>query len=161
MGFSWLDGLIALVILALVLLEMRRDLGQALFDTIALLLGLRLALWLSPSLAPHLGITAPAQARGVALFLLFIVGSGAGLAVGYYLHTVTRWTMDTFDRVAGLMLGFSSAVIICHVLILSTVMYFGTPKGPPPFVSRSLLGQEALSFRSFHQTIDYFNGLRT
>lgn len=161
MGFSCLDGLIALVIIALVLFELRRDLGQSLFDTIALLLGLRLALWLGPSLAGHFGFATPVQARGLALLGLFAVGSAAGLVLGYYLNTITRWSMDWFDRVAGVLLGFCSAVIVCHVLVSSAAFMFATHDGPPPFVAHSLLGQEALSFRTVEQVLQFFNRLHT
>ena len=66
MGISWLDGLLLLVVVSLILWEIRRDLGQSLFDTVALLFGLRLAIWLGPTLAGELGMGQPNQARGVA-----------------------------------------------------------------------------------------------
>src|SRR5437660_12415153 len=94
MGISWLDGLLVLVAVLLVLWEIRRDLGQSIFDTVALLFGLRLALWLGPLLAGHLGMTQPNQARAVALLAVFVVGTGAGLVAGFYLNAVTRWTLD-------------------------------------------------------------------
>src|SRR5205085_611840 len=105
MGISWLDGLLVVVAVLLVLWEIRRDLGQAIFDTVALLVGLRLALWLGPSLAGHLGMAPQNEARAVALIALFLVGTGAGLVAGFYLNALTRWTLDSFDRVAGVVLG--------------------------------------------------------
>jgi hypothetical protein len=145
---------------ALVLWELRRDLGQTLFDTIALLVGLRMALWLGPVLARYLDPGAPAHSRGLALLIVFVVASAAALAIGYYLNALTRWTMDQFDRVAGLVLGFSSAVIVCHVLVTSMALMWGTPKGPPAFVKKSHLGQEALSFRTAVKVVRFFDGLR-
>jgi uncharacterized membrane protein required for colicin V production len=160
MGFSWLDGLIALVGVLLVLWGIRRDMGQSLFDTIALMFGLRLALWLSPAFAQHLRFAAPTQARGIALVVLFVLISGAGVVLSYFLNAMTRWTMDSFDRVAGAVLGFSSAVIVCHVLVASLALLFATPSGPPSFVQHSVLGGEILSFHTFEQVIQFFDGLR-
>jgi uncharacterized membrane protein required for colicin V production len=160
MGFSWLDGLIALVGVALVLWGIRRDMGQSLFDTIALMFGLRLALWLSPTLAKHLQFAGPTQARGIGLIALFVITSGAGVVLSYYLNAMTRWTMDSFDRVAGAVLGFSSAVIVCHVLVTSLSLIFATPSGTPAFVKHSLLGEEILSFHTFEQVVQFFDGLR-
>jgi uncharacterized membrane protein required for colicin V production len=161
MGISWLDGLLLLVVVSLILWEIRRDLGQSLFDTLALLFGLRLRLWLGPSLAGHLGMAHPNQARGVALLALFIVGSGAGLVGGYYVYAVTRWTLDTFDRVAGVLLGFSGAVIVCHVLVATLSLLCGAPNKPPAFITQSALGHEALSFHTFQQVIEFFDRLHT
>jgi uncharacterized membrane protein required for colicin V production len=161
MGISWLDGLLTVVVVLLVLWEIRRDLGQSVFDTVALLLGLRLALWLGPSLAGHLGMTHPNQARAVALFMLFVVGTGAGLVAGFYLNALTRWTLDSFDRVTGVLLGLSGAVIVCHVLVAGLALYFGSHIGPPAFIVQSPLGHEALSFHTFHEVLDFFNRLHT
>jgi uncharacterized membrane protein required for colicin V production len=159
MGISWLDGLLILVVVLLVLWEIRRDLGQSIFDTVALLFGLRLALWLGPSLAGCLGMAHPQQARAVALFLLFVIGTGAGLVGGFYLNAVTRWTLETFDRVAGVLLGLSGAVIVCHVIATSLALYYGSHAGPPAFIAQSPLGHEALSFHTFHEVLDFFNRL--
>jgi uncharacterized membrane protein required for colicin V production len=160
MGFSWLDVLLVVIIGALVFWEIRRDLGQALFDTTALLIGLRVAQWLGPALAPHLGMSSPQQARGVALLIVFLITSGLGLVAGYFLHRLTLWTLDTFDRVSGLLLGFSSAIILCHVLVTSVALC-GTTKGSPPkYVKQSRLAQEMLSFKTCRQVVKFFNGLR-
>lgn len=161
MSISWLDGLLLGVVVCLILWEIRRDLGQSIFDTLALLFGLRLSLWLGPSLATHLGMAHPNQARGVALLVLFAAGSAAGLIGGYYLYAVTRWTLDTFDRVAGLLLGFSGAVIVCHVLVASLALWYGSPAKPPAFIAQSPLGQEALSFHTFQQVMDFFDRLHS
>jgi uncharacterized membrane protein required for colicin V production len=161
MGISWLDGFLLLVVVAAILWEIRRDLGQSLFDTVALLLGLRLALWVGPAVSRHLTFATPVQARGLALLGVFLIGSAAAMVGGFYLNTITRWTLDTFDRVAGVLLGFSSAVIICHVLVVSLAFIYGTPTKPPAFVTGSRLGQEALSFQTFQQVIQFFDRLHT
>ncbi len=160
MGFSWLDGFLVLVAIVVILWEIRRDLGQALFDTLSLVLGLRLALWLGPSLSRHLGMGDANHARAVALLLLFVAGAGVGLIAGFYLNTLTRWTLDQFDRVAGVLLGFSGAVIVCHVLVTAIVLFGTTKAGPPTQVVRSSLAQEALTFHTFRQVVKFFDGLR-
>ena len=160
MGFSWLDGIIIVIIIALILWEVRRDLGQSLFDTVALLLGLRVAWWLGPLLAPSLGMGNPNLARGVALLIVFVVASAGALVVGWYLHRLTLWTLDQFDRVSGLMLGFTSAVIVCHLLVTSVALMGATKWGPPKYVKQSWLAQEALSFRTCKQVVRFFNRLK-
>jgi uncharacterized membrane protein required for colicin V production len=160
MGFSWLDGLILLIFTALILWEIRRDLGQSLFDTVALLMGLRIAWWLGPLLAPGLGIANANQARGVALLIVFVLASAVTLLLGWYLHRLTLWTLDQFDRVAGLMLGFTSAVIVCHLVATSVALMGSTKAGPPKYVKQSWLAQEAISFRTCRQVVKFFNGLR-
>jgi uncharacterized membrane protein required for colicin V production len=160
MGFSWLDGFLIVVIITLILWEIRRDLGQSLFDTMALLLGLRLAQWLGPELAPGLGMANDHQARGVALLIVFVICTGLGLVAGYFLHRVTLWTLDQFDRVSGLLLGFCGAIILCHVLVTSVALYGTNKHGPPKYVRQSRLAQEMLSFRTCRQVVKFFNGLR-
>jgi uncharacterized membrane protein required for colicin V production len=161
MVISWLDGLLIVLVVLLVLWEIRRDLGQSVFDTVALLFGLRLALWLGPSLAGRLGMAHPNQASAVAMLILFVVGTGGGLVAGFYLNAVTRWTLDSFDRVAGVLLGLSGAVIVCHVVVAGLALYCGTHTGPPAFIVQSPLGHEALSFHTFHEVLDFFNRLHT
>ncbi len=161
MELSWLDGLLMLVVVSVILWEIRRDLGQSLFDSLAFLLGLRLALWVGPAVSRYLTFATPEQAHGLALIGVFVIGSAAGLVGGFYLYTVTRWTLDTFDRVAGAVLGFSSAVIVCHVLVVSLTLMFGTSARPPAFVTGSRLGQEALSFHTFQQVVEFFDRLHT
>jgi uncharacterized membrane protein required for colicin V production len=160
MSFTWLDGLLLLVGVALVIWELRRDLGQALFDTVALVVGLRLALWVGPGLAPHLGLANPNDARAIALLVVFAIGTTVGLVAGFYLNAVTRWTLDQFDRVAGLLLGFSGSVIVCHVLVAFFALLGTTKTGPPQYIAHSPLAQEALTFRTFHEVIQFFDGLR-
>ena len=150
-----------MLVVLLVLWEIRRDLGQSLFDTVALLFGLRLALWLGPPLAGHLGMAQPNQASRWRCCSSLSAGTGAGLVAGFYLNAVTRWTLDSFDRVAGVLLGLSGAVIVCHVVVAGLALYCGTHAGPPAFIVQSPLGHEALSFHTFHEVMDFFNRLHT
>ena len=95
----------------------------------------------------------------VAVFLVLSVAKFL-LVVGWYMHRLTLWTLDQFDRVSGLMLGFTSSVIVCHLLVTSVALMGTTKAGPPKYVKQSWLAQEAMSFKTCRQVVRFFNGLR-
>ena len=89
-----------------------------------------------------------------AFALLLVVGIALMMdAVGLSM------ALGTF--VAGVLLGFSSAVIVCHVLVVSLALLCGSPNKPPEFVTQSPLGREALSFHTFQQVMEFFDQLHT
>ena len=92
----------------------------------------------------HLGMAHPNQACAVALFTLFVGGTGAGLVAGFYLNAVTRWTLDSFDRVAGVLLGLSGAVVVCHVIVAGLALYCEGPRSEPIVALAGELGYECM-----------------
>lgn len=161
MPLSWIDVLLAVVIVGWVTLEIRRDFGRSLFDAVAVLVSMRLALLCSGSAAHWFAFAgAPGAARGAALGTLFVFFSVAALIGAKFLHEATQWTMDSFDPVFGCLFGLTSGVIAAHVTIRVVAMLYGTSHGPPTFVADSGLGLELLYFKTYHHVADFLVNFR-
>jgi uncharacterized membrane protein required for colicin V production len=158
MVLTWVDFLVVLVIIGFVLFEVRRDFGQTLIDTVALLLSMRAAVWLCPSAARTVPLAvAETLNRGVWLIVAFVLCSAVGLLLARFAHESTRWTLETFDPVFGFVFGMTSAVIISHVLMKSLAMIYATKAGLPPCIAQSALGEELLTFRSYHHLMQFLS----
>lgn len=162
MVLTWVDLLVVLVIIGFVLCEVRRDFGQTLVDTVALLISMRAAVWLGPAAARSVPLAASETVnRGVWLLLAFVLCSAVTLLLARFAHEATRWTLDTFDPVFGFVFGMTSAVIICHVLVKSLAIVYATKAGLPPCVAQSALGEELLTFRSYHHLLEFLSHFPT
>jgi uncharacterized membrane protein required for colicin V production len=161
MPLSWIDVLLAVVIVGWVILEIRRDFGRSLFDAVAVLVSMRLALLFSPSAGHWFAFAgSPEAGRGAALGALFVFFSIPLLIGARILHEATQWTMDSFDPVFGCLFGLTSGVIAAHVTVRVLAMLYATPHGPPTFVADSGLGLELLYFKTYHHVADFLINFR-
>src|SRR5437870_13659814 len=111
MSLTWIDILLAVMILGWVIVEIRRDFGRALFDTLAALVSLQLALLVSPAAAPLFSFAGPENVRlGWALAVLFVLFGAITLFVAKIVHEATQWSMDSFDPVFGCLFGLTAGV---------------------------------------------------
>jgi uncharacterized membrane protein required for colicin V production len=161
MPLSWIDVLLAVVIVGWVILEVRRDFGRSLFDAVAVLGSMRMALLFYPSAAHWFAFAgSPAAGQGVALGVLFVLFGALALVGAKFLHEATQWTMDSFDPVFGCLFGVTSGVIVAHMTVRILAMLYATPHGPPTFVADSGLGLELLYFKSYHHVADFLINFR-
>jgi Co/Zn/Cd efflux system component len=158
MVLTWVDLLIVLVVIGAVLWEVRRDFGHSLLDTVAVLLSLRAAMliWPAAARAMPLGVT-DATNRGLWLLLSFLLCAGIGLFLARLAHQATRWSLDTFDPVFGFVFGITAAVIACHVIVKAIAIMYADKHGLPQSVAQSALGQELLTFRSYHHLVEFLS----
>jgi uncharacterized membrane protein required for colicin V production len=157
---TWFDALVALLVVAFFVFEMRQEAGRALMDTVATLAALHLAREYAPLLTAALGAaplpgsqTSPAL-YGACFGLFWVIG----LAVSYQLHCLTRWSFDHVDPVFGALFGIVVGVSVGHVFTDVTarlaVMHYGFL---PDYMQNSWVGAELRSFRSYHYVLDVFH----
>jgi uncharacterized membrane protein required for colicin V production len=161
MPLSWIDVLLAVVILAWVLLEVRRDFGRSLFDAVAVLVSMRMALLLYPSAVGAFSFAgSPHGSRGLALATLFVVFSAIALVLAKYLHSATQWTMDSFDPIFGCLFGVTSGVMMAHMMVRILALIYTTKQGLPSFLADSGLGAELLYFKTYHEVAEFLTNFR-
>src|SRR5687768_7676421 len=148
---TWFDMLLFLAVAALVLLEVRQEAGRALLDTLATLAAIHLAGRHAPAVTGALG-WAPlpgTEVSPLAYGLCFGVLWAGGLAVAFYLHRHTRWSMDHFDPVFGLAFGLLIAVTVGHVTTDVTARMAIMKHGAlPGYLQESCFADELRSFKS-------------
>jgi hypothetical protein len=156
MLLTWVDLLIVAVVAIVVLFEVRRDFGQALFDAVAVLISLRVALWIYPWAAHAIPLAASDRTnKGVWLLLSFVLCVGVGLVLARFAHEGTRWSLESFDPAFGLIFGVTAAVMISHVIVKSVVIFYAAKHGMPKCIAESALGGELLTFKSYHALRDF------
>jgi uncharacterized membrane protein required for colicin V production len=161
MPLSWIDVFLAVVIVGWVILEIRRDFGRSLFDTVAVLASMRMALLLYPGVAHWFAFAgSPEAARGTALGTLFVFFGAVMLVVSKFVHEATQWSMDSFDPIFGSLFGVTSGVIVAHMTIRILAMLYSTHQGLPTFIADSGLGAELLYFKTYHQVADFLINFR-
>jgi len=155
---TWVDLIIVLLILGFVLFEVRRDFGQTLLDTLAVLLSLRLTTWISPAIAKAVPIAiGEATNRGAWYLLTFVLLAVGALFLARWAHEATRWSLDTFDPAFGFVFGLMSAVLTCHVCMKAIAIAYGKKHGLPPCIVESALGQELLTFKSYQHLVAFLS----
>ena len=156
MNIGWFDILTVSVMLGVVAFEMRQEFGRALLDMALLLAAVYVSRSVSPWVAGAVHLHPDAALnQTVVTGGLFVVLAALGIALSRFLHRCSRWTMDQFDPVFGLAFGLVAAVVVGHSLTHFVAGVSSVPgAGPPPFVSRSVVAQELVSFRSYHYLVD-------
>src|SRR5437879_4457610 len=100
---SWFDALLLLILGAIFLHEIRQEAGRGLMDALATLIAAHGAAPAAAWLTAALGWKAlPGTDSAPLLYGLAFLGLWAGgLAVSFYAHRHTRWSMDNFDLLFG------------------------------------------------------------
>jgi len=153
---NWYDLMLFLPVAALIVFEARQEAGRGLLDATVTLAAVQLtacyAGWLGTTLGwpPVKGEPAPG-----ATAVCFMAFWGPGLAFSRMLHRRTRWSMDQFDALFGVVFGLFVAVAFGHVLADFTATWATSHQGETPeYVVNSWLGHELRSFRSVQTMID-------
>jgi uncharacterized membrane protein required for colicin V production len=161
MPLTWVDILLAVMILGWVILEVRRDFGRGLFDALAVLVSMRLTLLGYPLAARLFGsASSPNATQGWAVATLFVVLCALTLYASKIVHEATQWSMDTFDPIFGCLFGVTTGVMMAHMTVKILAMLFTTRRGLPPFLADSALGVELLYFKTYHQIADFLVNFR-
>jgi hypothetical protein len=144
------------VVAVVVLFEVRRDFGQALFDAIGVLFSLRVALWIHPFAARAVPLALNDHTnKAVWLLLSFTLSAAAALLLARFAHEATRWSLETFDPAFGFVFGVTCAIMISHVIVKSVVIFYAVKTGVPGCIAGSALGGELLTFKSYHALRDF------
>lgn len=151
MLLTWVDLVIVIVVAVVVLFEVRRDFGQALFDAVAVLMSLRVALWIYPFAARAIPLAASDRTnKGVWLLVSFALCLVAALLLARFAHEGTRWSLESFDPAFGFIFGVTAAIMISHVVVKSVVIFTAPKHGMPHCIAESALGGELLTFKTYH-----------
>jgi uncharacterized membrane protein required for colicin V production len=151
---NWLDVVLLLLLLGVAGLEMFRGFGRAVLDALALYGALWSADALSPSVADNLRLTAhPDVNHCVAYGLLLLALGAASLGLSRLVYNLTLMHTGMFEGLLGLGAGLAVGMILAHGLV--RVMVMSDPTGRAgQTVTESFLGNEMLSFTTYHSIID-------
>ena len=157
---SWFDVLVCLLVAAVVALEMRQDAGRSVLDTVAAIAAVQVSGHFGAPLTAHLGWKPfpGTHVSPLAQGLLFLVLWAVGLGLSLYVHRQTRWSMDQFDPVFGLVFGLviagAAGHVLCEVTMQAAVMDYGKLPG---YLRNSCFAEELRSFQSYHYVLDTFS----
>jgi len=143
---SWLDILLAAIILISTFWSFRRGFILELFYFLALVGGLFMAFlfypWISPYLKTLLGGTDIGAT--VAFFLSFLMFGGALILLGLFLHNFVHLIRLGFvDRLLGAFFGFMKAVVGIAVVLVIVVAVEGQPT--PDYLENSYLARPVVA----------------
>jgi hypothetical protein len=158
---SGLDVTLLLLIAGLVIWEIRQEAGRSLLDVTVTALVLHLTHIYAAPLTASLGWDAlpGGNISPLATALLFGTLWPLGLAVSWYFHRQTRWSMDHFDGAFGFVFGLAMAVMVGHVVTdVAADMAIIKHGRLPDAVAKSAIVDELRSFRTYHELV---NALRT
>ena len=153
---NWVDFAIFGLFVAVVMLEVKRGFGRALFDFAALLIALKAASLLGEPVSHTFQFTASTSTNLAVIYLGLFVILGALLAfLGKFLYDTTLISAEAFDALLGGLFGLGIAVILCHALVRTVALNAGAPDIPPAVVAQSAFGTEFLTFESYHRLLNF------
>jgi uncharacterized membrane protein required for colicin V production len=156
MLLTWIDLLIVAVVAIVVIFEVRRDFGQGIFDALAVLLSVRLALWVYPVAAHAVPLAVHDNTnKGVWLLLSFALIVTGAMILSRFAHEATQWSLEAFDPAFGFVFGVTAAVMISHLIVKSVVIFYAAKQGMPKCIAESALGGELLTFKTYHHIRDF------
>lgn len=160
---SWFDGVILMVVGAVMFFELRQEAGRSMLDAVAALVALNATGHLAPALTGALNWK-PLPGTDVspaAFALCFAVLLGVGLLVSTLLHARTRWSMDHYDVAFSAVFGLVVAVTLAHTVTDLTARQAILSQGRvPAYISGSLVAEEVRSFRTYHYVVNTFEEMR-
>jgi uncharacterized membrane protein required for colicin V production len=155
---NWLDVILVLLLLGVAGLEMFRGFGRAVLDALALYAALWSADALSIPLAGNLHLTAHADVNHcIAYGLLFLVLGALSLGLSRCVYNLTLMHTGMFEGLLGLAAGVAVGMMLAHGLVRVIVMSDSSGKAAQT-VTESFMGNEMLSFTTYHSFIDTLSG---
>lgn len=158
---SWFDILMVVIALGVLIRSMTQEAGRGLMEAIATLVAAHFSALIAVALTSALGWRpAPGMDASPPLYALsFALLLAAGLALSKLLHGQTRWSMDNFDFLFGIVFGLVVVVSAGHAVTQITAGWVARPDGTlPEFLQNSCLADELRSFRSYHYVLNVFHG---
>jgi hypothetical protein len=160
---QWLDIVLVLLMVAVVVFEGRQEAGRAILDTVAGLGAYHLTHLYDEPLTQLLGLKGlpDSHASPMAQLALFAGLLGLGLILARLLHKQSRWSMDRWDPVFGIIFGLVLSALIGHTSAdLATRMTMAPNGVPASFVANSNFAHELRTFSSYREFIREFDGMR-
>ncbi len=156
---SLLDVALVLAALVIVLLHMRQDTGRSLLNAVAVIAAAAFcpvpaaALTRAARLMPFPGSEVAPAARAICFLALCVT-----LLLGaMLLHRHTRWTMDQWDPMFGVVFGLLIATTTGHIVtdVIGSTELMRNGRLPGYF-AHSLLGEELRSFKTYRLVLSTF-----
>ncbi len=160
MSITWLDIALVILILSVLVLECRRGFGRAVFDLAGVVLAFIAAKLYYTSIAGwiHPFQTQDAnQALGFAILL--IPGTGIMLLLADLAYNSLLVSTDVFERVLGAVCGAAIGLAFAHALAFGIWLGTGRNADKDNVFSNSTISMEILTFRSYHNGIEWLANL--
>ena len=157
---TWFDLVILLLAVGLLIRGIRQEAGRGLMDAIATLVAVHFSRLAATGLTHSLGWRAVPglDCSPLLLALCFAAFWGAGLGLSRLLHSQTRWSMDNFDFLFGIIFGLVVAFSVGHVATEVAEGFATRPDGTlPEYMQNSCLADELRSFHTYHYVINVFH----
>lgn len=154
-----IDLLIVALILGFVVLEVKREAGHSLLDTLATLAAVALSTLPAGYLTARfqLPTTLGQTVSPMAYTYCFLGVWAVLLLVARRLHLLLRWTMHPIDPLFGLAFGLCIAVIVGHVATDLFTQFAALEGDASPNVLRQTwLAEELHSFRTYRYVMEAF-----
>ncbi len=155
---NWLDVVVLMILAGVVALESTRGFGQTLLDALLLYGVLWLADLGAPLLAHTLHLAPDAAAnRGIAYGLLLAGLGSIGFVFSLYLHRQTMIDAGVCERLFGLAAGCAVGMMAAHGFMRLVALNL-TGSAHEALIAGSFLGNEMLSFTTYHSLIGMLTG---
>jgi len=156
---TWLDIVLGVLLIGVAVLEMCRGFGRAVFDALALYA----ALWLSDAAARALGAATfhpnTPFSHGWTFGLLFLTFGSLGLLLSKFVYYSTLANAGMFEGLLGIGAGLAVGMILAHGLVRVAVLSDLGGQSGARLVSESFLGNEMLSFTTYHSVLATLTGV--
>jgi uncharacterized membrane protein required for colicin V production len=162
MTMNWIDLVLFVIVVLAVWLEFCRGFGKAIFDFVAVLVAIKLALSYSSVAAGFLRFLSDKQDNEALVFgVCFLVLSVVLWFIGKLIYDSTLLSLDAFDPPLGAILGFAVAVVIGHAFVNALFMTSGAAATIPDVIANSALGYTFLEFPAYHAVVGFMSSLAT
>ncbi len=127
MAFSFFDAIIAIIFIYFSFSGLMKGFCKEVFGLLGLIGGIWLAYTYHPALSPHLTLIDGENWRTVGAYALIFLGTNilAGLCAVLLQSILTLAMLPWADKLAGLILGFVKATVLCSIVILLIQRFFG------------------------------------
>jgi len=160
MSVNWIDLVLFTIVALVIWLEFCRGFGKAIFDFVAVLVAMRIALSYSSTAAGYLRFLSDKQDNDALVFgVSFLALSLVLWFIGKQIYDATLISLDTFDPPFGAILGFAIAVVIGHAFVNALFMTTGAARTIPDVIAGSALGYTFLEFPAYHAVIGFMSSL--
>lgn len=149
---TWVDAVVTILLIGLVLIEIKRGFGQAIFDLAAVFIAMRLSYALAN---PQAGILKLAsKSVPLAYGISFVVIAILLILVGHLIYMSTLLNADQFDSFFGGVIGIFVGIIVCHCFVNALNMLAG-PDNSANIVQNSVIATEFLDFATWHKILNF------
>jgi len=151
----WIDLLAVAILVAVIVVESKRQLGSTLFDMVAVLASVHLAKLVGPSFAHAVYVfRAPDDNQAFGIALAFVLFAAGLLVLAKLVQDQALLTIDAFDTIAGAIFGFASGIAIANVVLVIILSANPAATAWGADARRRPAVQELVYFRSYDWVMD-------